>query len=175
VGKHPEPVIETARLQLRPLVAADAAFILQLLNEPSWLRWIGDRGVRTLAQAGEYIRTGPQASYARDGFGFYLVLRPVDQASLGICGLVKRDFLPAPDLGFAFLPDYWGQGYAVEAARATIKFARSHLNLEELAAITDPENEASHKLLRRLGFMAAGDVTYPDDDFLLRLWSLALA
>ena len=171
----PAPVMETKRLQLRQLVPADATFMLQLLNEPSWLRWIGDRGVRTLAGEREYIRNGPQASYQQHGFGFYLVTRRADQASLGICGLGKREFLPAADLGFAFFPEYWGAGYALEAAQATIQFARSHLVLPELAAITDPENEASQRLLRKLGFVESGNVTYPDDDFLLRLWSLALA
>jgi ribosomal-protein-alanine N-acetyltransferase len=114
----PVGVLTTPRLALRELTETDAPFMLQLLNEPSFIRNIGDRGVRTVEDAREYITNGPQASYARFGFGLYLVeLRPA-LTPIGICGLLKRDQLPEPDIGFAFLPAYWSQGYAKEAAAA---------------------------------------------------------
>ncbi|KPV49042.1 hypothetical protein SE17_34840, partial [Kouleothrix aurantiaca] len=109
-------VLETERLRLRQFADSDAAFVLELLNEPSWLRFIGDRGVRTLDDALGYITNGPQAMYARYGFSLLVVERTTDGAALGMCGLIKRDTLDAPDIGYAFLPRAWGQGYAREAA-----------------------------------------------------------
>jgi RimJ/RimL family protein N-acetyltransferase len=170
----PAPLLHTARLQLRELAEADAPFMLQLLNEPSWLQFIGDRGVRTLAEARTYIITGPQQSYARDGFGFYLVADRENQASMGICGLVRRDFLEDVDIGFAFLPDFWGRGYAFEAAKAVLDFARDSLGLQRLVAITAPENEASSKLLHKLGLRIEGRITYPQDEVELLLWGIQL-
>src|SRR5262249_38684677 len=114
--RHAHPVrLDTARLRLRDLAPADAPFILTLLNEPSFIRNIGDRGVRTLDAARAYIENGPVASYARHGFGLYLVELLASGAPIGICGILKRDALPDPDLGFAFLPAYWKQGYAFES------------------------------------------------------------
>ncbi|HTM24833.1 MAG TPA: GNAT family N-acetyltransferase [Vicinamibacterales bacterium] len=145
-------ILTTERLVLRELHAGDAAFILSLLNEPSFIRNIGDRGVRTLEDARGYIAAGPIASYARHGFGLYLVERRQDAEPIGICGLVKRDELPGPDLGFAFLPAYWSQGYARESAKAVQRHASGVLRLPRLLAITNPGNESSIRLLERLGF-----------------------
>ena len=144
-------VVETDRLVLRWLNADDAPFIVELLNDPSFIRFIGDKGVRTLDDARNYILNGPVASYERFGFGLNAVdLKPADVA-IGICGVLKRDTLPHPDIGFAFLPAYWNQGYAHEASAAVLEHARTNLGIERVLAITTPDNEASAKLLVKLG------------------------
>jgi RimJ/RimL family protein N-acetyltransferase len=145
-------VLETDRLVLRRMSADDAEFELRLLNEPSFLRFIGDRGVRTLEDARAYILKGPVDMYERLGFGLYLVELKGEGAPIGICGLVKRDFLADVDLGFAFLPGFWGQGYASEAAAAVMEYAKGALGLKRLVAITNPENHSSIRLLEKLGF-----------------------
>ena len=144
-------VLTTERLVLRWLAAEDADFIVALMNDPDWLRFIGDRGIRTADDARNYIATGPAAMYARLGFGLYAVERREDQAAIGICGLVERDWLEAVDLGFAFLPRYRGVGYAHEAAAATLDHART-LGLDRVLAIVSPDNEDSVRLLAKLGF-----------------------
>ncbi|HEY0723403.1 MAG TPA: GNAT family N-acetyltransferase, partial [Pyrinomonadaceae bacterium] len=144
-------VLETGRLFLRGLTVGDAEFILTLLNEPSFLRFIGDKKVRTVADAEQYILNGPVASYERHGFGLLLVELKVAQTPIGICGLLKREELPDPDIGFAFLPDFWNKGYAFEAAAAVMKDARERLKLERILAITNQDNEASIKLLQKIG------------------------
>jgi len=145
-------VLETERLRLRGLTLDDAPFVLKLLNEPSWLRFIGDRGIRTLEGAQGYIRDVPLASYARHGFGLLAVELKADGAALGMCGLLKRDTLEDVDIGFAFFPEHWGRGYAKEAAAAVLAHARTTLGLQRIAAIVDPTNASSIKLLERLGF-----------------------
>ena len=145
-------VIETERLILRGLTVADAEFILALLNEPSFLRYIGDKKVRTAQDAEQYILNGPVASYERHDFGLCLVELKETHTPIGICGLLKRDELPDPDIGFAFLPDFWNKGFAFEAAAAIMKDARERLKLQRILAITNQDNEASIKLLRKLGF-----------------------
>lgn len=157
-------VIETDRLVLRRLDPGDAAFIRRLLNEPSFLEQIGDRGVRTLADAERYILTGPCASYERFGFGLWLVERRADGSPIGICGLLKRDTLEDPDLGFAFVPESWRQGYARESAEATLAWARDSLGLSRVAAITSPGNVASIALLGKIGFRFERMVTMPAGD-----------
>ncbi|MDB6114780.1 MAG: GCN5-related N-acetyltransferase [Lacunisphaera sp.] len=144
--------VETPRLALRQLTLADAAFVLELVNDPSWLRYIGDRGIRTLDAARDYIRHGPMVSHAQHGFGLDLVARKTDGVPIGICGLLKRDALEDVDLGFALLPQFGGQGYAQEAAAATLGHGRSVLGLKRIVAITDPANAASIRLLEKLGF-----------------------
>jgi len=143
-------VLETDRLFLRGLNAGDAEFILALLNEPSFLRFIGDKKVRTLQDAEQYIRNGPVASYERHGFGLCLVELKDTHTPIGICGLLKRDELPDPDIGFAFLPDFWNKGFAFESAAAVMKDARERLNLNRILAITNQDNESSIKLLQKL-------------------------
>ncbi len=144
-------ILETERLTLRRLCEADAAFILKLLNEPSFLQYIGDKGVRTLNDARSYILAGPMEMYARLGFGLYLVQAKADGCSMGICGLIKRDTLPDVDIGFAFLPEFWGNGYAYEAAAAALNYGRDALGFKRIVAITSPDNEASGRLLKKLG------------------------
>lgn len=145
------PVIETKRLNLRQFNLDDAPFALTLLNEPSFLRYIGDKKVRTLEDARQYLSHGPIESYERNGFGLLLVELKETHTSIGMCGLLKRDELPDADIGFAFLPDYWNKGFAFEAAAAVMKDARERLKLERILAIVNPDNYASMKLLERLG------------------------
>jgi len=144
-------ILETDRLILRRLVPDDAAFILELLNDPGWLRFIGDRGVRTLDDARAYILKGPVVSYERHGFGLYLTARKVDNVPIGICGLLRRAALPDVEVGFALLPQFCGQGYALEAAAASLAHGRSQLGLKRIAAVTVPGNERSIRLLEKLG------------------------
>ncbi len=144
-------ILETERLTLRQLSPDDAPFILELLNEPSFIRYIGDKGVRNLDDARNYIRNGPMASYTLHGFGLYLVELKADRAPIGICGVLKRDTLPDPDVGFAFLPAYWKLGYAFESAAAVMNHAREVLGMNRILAITSPDNEASEKLLGKIG------------------------
>ena len=144
-------VLETARLILRWLSPEDAEFILQLLNEPSWLRFIGDKGVRSIEDARAYILKGPVEMYSRLGFGLYLVELKEEGLSIGICGLIKRDSLEDVDIGFAFLPMYWGKGYASEAGSAVVAYGKKVLGLNRIVAITSLDNDRSIKLLEKLG------------------------
>jgi RimJ/RimL family protein N-acetyltransferase len=145
-------ILQTVRLCLRHFDRADAPFIFELLNEPSWLQFIGDKGIKTLSDAERYIEEGPMAMYARLGFGLYLVELTKGGESLGMCGLIKRDTLEDVDLGFAFLSRFWGIGYAYESAAAVMTHAKMRLGIDRLLAITAPNNQASSKLLRKLGF-----------------------
>lgn len=156
VQRYPErrlgvKILETDRLVLRRLVVEDAEFILNLLNEPSFRRYIGDKGVRTIDHARDYILTGPIASYERFGFGLYLTELKQTQAPIGICGLLKRETLVDVDIGFAFLPQYWRQGYAFESASAVIAYGKDVLGLDRIVAITSPDNDASINVLKKLG------------------------
>ena len=144
-------VLETERLLLRPFTTDDAPFVLTLLNEPSFLRFIGDKKVRNLEDARQYLLNGPIASYERHGLGLMLVELKDSNIPAGMCGLLKREELPDPDIGFAFIPDYWGKGFAFEAATAVMNDARERLKLNRILAIVDPVNDASIKLLERLG------------------------
>jgi RimJ/RimL family protein N-acetyltransferase len=144
-------VLETPRLILRWLAVDDAEFMLQLLNQPSFLRFIGDKGVRTIADARGYILEGPVRSYERFGFGLYLTELKKTGAPIGICGLLKREQLDDVDVGFAFLPQFWRQGYAFESASAVLAYGREALGLTRIVAITNPENVSSINLLEKLG------------------------
>ena len=141
----------TDRLNIRELTTDDAPFILRLLNEPSFIHFIGDKGVRDIEAAREYIRNGPIASYQQHGFGLYLVTRKTDDLSLGICGLLKRESLSYVDIGFAFLPEFWNKGYAFESASAVMDYGKDVLKLTRIVAITNKDNDASAKLLEKLG------------------------
>lgn len=143
--------LETERLLLRPFTTDDAPFVLTLLNEPSFLRFIGDKKVRNLEDARQYLLTGPIATYERHGFGLLLVELKDSKIPAGMCGLLKREDLPDPDIGFAFIPDYWGKGFALEAATAVMNDARERLKLTKILAIVSPDNDSSIKLLERLG------------------------
>ncbi|MFQ5534539.1 MAG: GNAT family N-acetyltransferase [Sphingomonadales bacterium] len=144
-------IVETERLTLRHVTTGDGEFILRLLNEPSFKRFIGDRGVRTRDDAREYISQRLIASYDRFGFGMYMAELKGDGTPIGNCGLVKRETLADVDIGFAFVPEFWGQGYAIEAARAVMAYAKDALGLARIAAITAPDNHASIRVLEKLG------------------------
>jgi RimJ/RimL family protein N-acetyltransferase len=154
-------VLETERLTLRRLRPEDAAFMRRLVNEPSWLEFIGDRGVRTEEDAREYLRNGAIASYEKHGFGLWAVTLRDGEAPIGICGLVKRDFLDDVDLGFAFLPEFQAKGYGREAGAAVIAYARRVLGLRRLVAITVPANRRSIALLEKLGFVLEKKMEHP--------------
>jgi RimJ/RimL family protein N-acetyltransferase len=167
-------IAQTPRLLLRSLTLHDAAFVLNLMNQPSYHRYIGDRGVRDVPAAMNYIQTRFIESYERNGYGLYAVVVLGTATLAGICGLVKRDTLPHPDLGFAFLPTHWSQGLAREAAQATMQFARQNLGLARLLAVTHPENDPSIRLLQKLGFTFQDMVQFPGDDDVLKLFTCEL-
>ncbi|ATP07598.1 N-acetyltransferase [Aeromonas salmonicida] len=156
-------MILSERLLLRELTIADAPFILELLNDSDFHRYIGDRGVRTLADAEHYIQQGPAVSYARHGHGLYLVARRGDEAKIGICGLIRRDTLPCEDIGYAFLPAYRGQGYGIEAAKAALQDGRERLGIVRVIAIVTPGNERSLTLLAKLGLVQSRLVKLSED------------
>ena len=145
-------ILETERLLLRPLTLDDSDFILELLNTEGWIKYIGDRNIKTNEQARNYLENGPLKSYQTNGFGLSLVQLKTNNKSIGMCGLIKRDYLDHVDIGFAFLPDYTGMGYAYEVAKRTIQYAINELQKENILAITLPENSSSIKLLEKIGF-----------------------
>src|SRR5882724_11765314 len=171
-------VIQTSRISLRELDFGDAEFILELLNEPGFIRYIGDKGVRNLADARDYILQGPMDSYARHGFGLYAAcLREAQNGAaagtpMGICGLVKREGLNDPDVGFAFLSRFWSRGYAVESAAAVLAHAREVLNIVRLVAITAPDNAQSIALLEKIGLKFERTIRLDDHAPELRLFGL---
>jgi RimJ/RimL family protein N-acetyltransferase len=177
--KVPEPidsrlnVAETERLRVRWLSADDAAFIFALLNEPSWIQFIGDKDIRTLQDALRYIENGPVAMYARTGFGLYLVELRDTAEPIGMCGLIKRDALEDVDLGFAFLPRFWHKGYAFEAAAAVMGYGRKVLGLRRVVAILSRDNHRSSKLLEKLGFCIEGSVRLRPHNEELNLYAIA--
>lgn len=145
------PELETARLALRRLEFDDAPFLVGLLNQPSFLANIGDRGVRNIEDAHRYLREGPMAMYERFGFGLWHVSRRSDGASIGMCGLLRRDILPDVDVGYALLPEFWGQGYAFEAADAVLKHAEKRFGLARVIAVVSAGNTGSIRVLEKLG------------------------
>lgn len=167
-------VAETERLRLRHIHEGDAAFILGLLNQPSFLQFIGDRGVRTLEDAAAYIQAGPRASYAEHGFGLYLVELRESGDAIGTCGILKKPALTHPDIGFAFQPEHWRKGYAYEAAVAIVSHARTQCRLPHICAVVDPDNSASILLLGKLGMQRTGRVLLSPDDKELELFEINL-
>lgn len=144
-------ILETERLVLRRMRVEDAEFIFELVNEPAFIRNIGDKGVRTLEDARNYILNGPVASYAKFGFGLYVVVIKETGAAIGICGLLKRDSLEDVDIGFALFEKFWGRGFAYESAAAVMEYGRTALGLKRIVAITSPDNEGSMRVLEKLG------------------------
>jgi RimJ/RimL family protein N-acetyltransferase len=171
-------ILETERLILREIDESDDAFMLDLLNQPSFIKYIGDRNVRNLEQSREFIESRYRKSYAENGFGLYAVelkLANPDSVSknpvVGICGFVKRDSLPDADIGFAFLPEFERKGYAFESAQAVMEYGRKELGLRRVLAITTEDNESSGRLLEKLGFKFDGLITQPHDAEELKLFS----
>ena len=153
--------LKSTRLSFYYLTANDSAMMLALLNEPSFIQNIGDRGVRTLAQATQYLQDGPLASYQQHGYGMYRVVRQEDGASIGLCGLVRRDYLPAADLGYALFPEFTGYGYAQEAAVAVFKYGKTVLQLPNIVGIVQANNLASQRVLHKVGLGKQGSVLVP--------------
>jgi RimJ/RimL family protein N-acetyltransferase len=164
-------ILETERLLIRHLSADDAEFIIELLNQPSFIQYIGDKGVRNLDDARRYIADGPARSHELNGFGLNLVQLKASGTPIGICGVLKRDTLPDPDIGFAFLPAHWNQGYAFESAAAVMTHARETLGLRRILAITSPDNEASEKLLVKIGFRLDGLMKLTEDAAEVKLFT----
>lgn len=146
-------ILHTSRLILRKFDLLDAPFVLKLVNGPSWLEYIGDKGVRNIDDASNYILNGPIAMYKKHGFGLFLT-ELKDGTPIGMCGLIKRDTLDDVDIGFAFMPEFWKKGYAAEATAATLEFGFNTLNLERIVAIVSPNNEKSINLLQKIGLKA---------------------
>jgi RimJ/RimL family protein N-acetyltransferase len=166
-------VIETDQLILRWLAIDDAAFILELLNDPSWVRFIGDRGVRTVEDARNYILTGPMEMYSRLGFGLFLTeLKDAERTPVGICGLIKRDGLEDVDLGFAFLARYQSKGYGSEAAAATLAYGRDQIGLQRIVGITSVDNIGSSRLLEKIGMKFEKLMKLPHDTEELKLYGV---
>ncbi len=145
-------VCETERLVVRQFELSDAPFIVRLLNDDLFIRYIGDKNVRTQEDAINYLKTGPMASYEKHGFGLNLVCLKGTNTPIGMCGLLKRDELENPDLGYAFLPEYSGQGYAREAVENTLKAVMKNCSVDNVVAVTLPDNVRSNKLLETIGF-----------------------
>jgi len=190
-------ILETERLILREIVESDAEFILDLLNQPSFIKYIGDRNVRTLEQSREFIESRYRKSYAENGFGLWAVELKIQDSrfeiqdsefkvqdseirnpeselqnpAIGMCGFVRRESLPDADIGFAFLPQFERKGYALESARAAMNYGRKVLGLKRVLAITTPDNESSGRLLEKLGFKYDGLITQPPDAEELKLFS----
>ena len=146
-------ICQSARLRLRVTRPDDAAFVLRIVNEPGFIRNIGDRGVRTLEDAARYIESRMLEPIRKFGYGMYVVELKATGVPVGLCGIVRRDTLPEPDIGFALLGEHEGHGYAVEAARAVLEYARGSLKIGRLLAITTPTNERSGRVLEKLGFV----------------------
>jgi [ribosomal protein S5]-alanine N-acetyltransferase len=156
-----KPVLDTPRLSLRHLTPEDSAFMVELMNEPAYIENIGDQGVRTDADARRYVEDKYLASYARHGFGLYRVELVEGTEPIGICGLVKRDSLDHPDLGFAYMQRFWSRGYATEAAGATLRHARESLMLPYVYGLVSPKNTRSIRLLEHLGFRYVRSLVSP--------------
>lgn len=156
-------VIESPRLYLREIRPEDASFILEVLTDPDFIANVGDRGVHDLAAARRYIADNMLASYRSHGFGLYMVELRANAAPLGICGLLRRDSHPDVEIGFAFVPRARGQGYALEAARATLDFARRAFGLSRIVGLTAPHNRRSILILERLGFHSEGKMRFAPD------------
>jgi len=154
--------IESERLFLRPLTLEDGEFILELLNTDGFIKYIGDRNVKTIEQAEDYLLNGPLKSYETNGFGLGLVELKTERIPLGMCGLLKRDYLDDPDIGFAFLPQHNGKGYAHEIAKALIDYWIQRPQMKRILAIVLPENSSSIRLLEKLGFRYDKNFISPD-------------
>jgi RimJ/RimL family protein N-acetyltransferase len=163
-------ILQTNRLILRQFTTDDAAFIVELLNSPGWIQYIGDRNIKTEEQAKVYLENGPIKSYEKNGFGLSLVAL-LDGTPIGMCGIIRRDTLDYPDIGFAFLPKFVGMGYAYEIADATMQQAKEIWNLPTILGITLPNNISSIKLLEKIGLHYVEPYFYPESDEELMLFS----
>ena len=157
-------ITETPRLRIRELTIGDAEFILGLVNEPSFLENIGDKGVRNLEDARQFILEGPWASHRERGYGQFLVELKEGGEAIGVCGLLYREILDVSDIGCAFLPEFWRRGFAYEAACAVMEYGRATLGIEKIVGLTSEENVASIKALEKLGMSFEKMVKMSEDD-----------
>ncbi len=164
-------ILETNRLSLKYLTFEDAPFIVELLNDSDFIKNIGDRGVRDNKSAVTYLKNGPLQSYAKNGFGIYLVIKKETQEPIGICGLIKRETLNDVDIGYAYLPKYRGMGYAVEAAQVVLNYGIHTLKLNRIVAITIPENKGSIKVLEKIGLQFKEMIQLEGDDSPIMLFA----
>lgn len=168
-------VLETDRLRLRLISADDVDFIIRLLNEPSFIQNIGDRGVRTVDDALAYIAKGPAASYEKHGFGLWLVETKESSEPIGMCGLLKRDVLEDVDIGYALAPEFWAKGYALESASAVLSYANTKLGLKRVVAVVNAENQSSIRLLEKMGFEFERMVRLSEDASEIKLFAAQTA
>jgi len=167
-----EFVLKTQNLILVKLRKEDAPFILELVNSPGWLQYIGDRNVHSILDAEHYLQNGILKCYEEYGFGFWLVKDSIKNQKLGICGITKRESLDFPDIGFAFLSEYQSMGYGYEAAMATLKYVKENLRLEKIVAIANIENVASNTLLKKIGMRFEKVIFNPDENKELNFYSI---
>jgi RimJ/RimL family protein N-acetyltransferase len=167
-------ILETERLTLRQFTNDDSKFIIEQLNEPSFIQNIGDRNVHSTEDAHRYLQNGPITSYQKNGFGLYAVVLKETGEIIGMCGLIKRDQLEHVDIGYAFLPRFWSKGYALEAASAVKADGRDRIGLKRLVAIVDPTNEGSIRVLEKIGLKYEKMVRLSEDDIELKLFSVDL-
>lgn len=172
--QQPKRILETERLYLREISLSDSEFIYRLVNSPKWIKFIGDRKIRSIKDAKKYITDGPIKSYKINGFGLWLIELKDSLIPIGICGLLKRDYLQDHDIGFAILPEYENNGYTLEAAEATLSFAKSKLNISKILAFTLNYNGKSISLLNKLGLTFDKMIHIPNDDEELALFSKLL-
>lgn len=165
-------VLETDRLLLRKLTLNDSEFIIELLNDPSFIKYIGDKKVRTVQEAHKYILNGPVSSYKKNGFGLYLVLLKETAVPIGICGLIKRDNLENVDVGFAFMPAYRRKGFAYESASAVVEYGKRNFNLKKIVGVTVPDNTGSIAVLEKIGLKYERMVKMNQDEPEIRLYSI---
>lgn len=165
-------ILETERLKLRRITTYDSPFIIELLNDPSFIKNIGDKKVRTKEDAHKYILNGPVSSYEKFGFGLYLVELKDSGLSIGICGLIKRDNLNDVDVGFAFLPGYWYKGYAFESASAVVEYGRKNFGLKRILGITTPENIPSINVLQKIGLEFESMIKMTEDEPEIKLFAV---
>jgi [ribosomal protein S5]-alanine N-acetyltransferase len=160
-------ITQTPRLLINHFTEADAPFVLEILNTPGWLQFIGDRNIKTLEAAQQYLKEKFLGGYEKFGFGMFAVRLKENNETIGMCGLVKRDHLQHADIGYAFLPQHAGKGYAIEAAAAVLQYANHTLKLHPILAIVTPDNNSSVKLLQKLNFVLQGTITDNDTELLL--------
>jgi ribosomal-protein-alanine N-acetyltransferase len=164
-------ILRTKRLILREAELSDSKFFFDLLNTEKWLKYIGDRGIKTLDDAEKYINDKLIKSYRTNGFGLFVYELKDSHLPIGICGFIKRDYLDSVDIGFALLPKYERQGYTFEISDAVMKFGRRTLGLNKVFAITTKDNVASQELLKKLGFNFKSYINEPETNEKLSLYS----
>lgn len=160
-------ILETQRMNLREFNSEDAPFIIELLNSEGWLKYIGERNFKTTEDAIKYLENGPIKSYAENGFGLMMVEIKDDKTPIGMCGIIRRTTLEHPDIGFAFLPQFMGKGYATEIATATMKYAKNELHLPVIFGITLPENIRSIQLLEKSGLKFEKNIMMDNEELML--------